>query len=511
MRKALRLAGLGSAVLLQTLIAVHTGPAEIGQLRVAMSGKYMPLHEVDSGQATGFEADLARALAQAMGRQVRFLDRQQMKAGALSAVASNTADVALNAVTPTPERAARVDFTRPIAMLEYKAASRTRDPETGFAVACPRSIAVADGPAASALSDAKLPQKTVMVKTTRAGIDLLNKGEVDCVVGEEIDLFLALEGTQLTVLDEAVGQSPIAMAVPKGQGQAYSQVLNKIEAQLKDLRRQWQIRTPSPGLEYPRIAVASRAPSVKPSARYVVVKNTSGTAAAQEKSPVLETFEVGTILDAPGIAGKADRRLEIRYAGRQMWINADDAVPLAGPFFSLTRFAPRADPETPCVDTACGCIVYQPTPQNTVARSPWGTRLLNGEFADQALEHTSVDARRRLAGTVIKAVLADSALNQALGKWASDKRSIQECEQRCPENGEVDACCGCGEEEEYTGLSEAEASVKDFALAFIDNDPDIEVQRRAKMHLCAFLESYSVPEVHDNHDRLAELCGAKRK
>ncbi len=515
MRRALCLAALGTAVLLQTLTAGHTGASvETRPLRVAMAGKYMPLHQVESGQATGFEADLARALARAMGRQVRFLDREQMKAGALAAVASDAADIALNAVTPTPERASKVDFTRPIAMLEYRVASGTGDPETAFAAACARSIAVSDGPAASAVREAKLPQKIVVVKTTQAGIGLLRKREVDCVVGEEIDLFLALEGAVFAVLDEAVGQSPISMAVPKGQGSAYNQVLDTIEDQIKDLRRRWQIRVPLPGLEYPRIAVAPRGPSAKPAARYVVVKSTEGMAAARENSPVLATFEIGTILDAPKLPAKADRWLEARYAGRQIWINADDVASLAGPFFSLNFSAPKADPNQPCVDTPCGCIVYQPDPENTVALTPSGSRLLTGDFAGQVIRNAAVDARRRLANIAVEAVLNDSVLNEVLEKRYWYEKNKVECVQKCEsEITEGDGCCECGEEK-FIGLDEAVAAARGFAEAFFDDDPDIEVRRRAKINLCAVLDSHSdliAVEGADNQDVMSELCGVRRK
>src|SRR5690606_1210537 len=91
-------AGSGEAQLLQE-----------GTLVVAMSGEFQPFSHFEGNQLTGFDYDIAAAIAEEMGLE---LDAQTGAFDTLiQGVSSNRYDVLIASMTPTEERDRAVDFT----------------------------------------------------------------------------------------------------------------------------------------------------------------------------------------------------------------------------------------------------------------------------------------------------------------------------------------------------------------------------------------------------------------
>jgi len=112
-----------------------------GELRVATSADLPPLTWRDkSGEITGFEIDLVRALAEAMRLDVRFVVRPFPDL--LATLEDGEADLVIAGMTMTPERNARVAFAGPYFV-------------SGTAVVA-RSEAIARAADAGELDDAKL-------------------------------------------------------------------------------------------------------------------------------------------------------------------------------------------------------------------------------------------------------------------------------------------------------------------------------------------------------------------
>ena len=83
-----------------------------GVLRVGMEGTYPPFNYEDAnGQLTGFEVDLAKALAARLG--VRLELQPAPFAGLLASLDSGRNDVIINQVTITPDRRKKYDFSTP--------------------------------------------------------------------------------------------------------------------------------------------------------------------------------------------------------------------------------------------------------------------------------------------------------------------------------------------------------------------------------------------------------------
>jgi cystine transport system substrate-binding protein len=86
-----------------------------GVLRVGLEGTYPPFNYQDaSGQLTGFEVDLAKALAARMGVKAEF--QAAPFAGLLAALDIGRTDVVINQITITPERQKKYAFTDPYSL-----------------------------------------------------------------------------------------------------------------------------------------------------------------------------------------------------------------------------------------------------------------------------------------------------------------------------------------------------------------------------------------------------------
>jgi len=80
-------------------------------LRVVTDATFPPMEFVKDGKRTGFDIELAEALATAMGRRIEWIDVDFK--GLMPALASKRADLAVSAIYVTDERKKVVDFTDP--------------------------------------------------------------------------------------------------------------------------------------------------------------------------------------------------------------------------------------------------------------------------------------------------------------------------------------------------------------------------------------------------------------
>ncbi|HEY8208941.1 MAG TPA: transporter substrate-binding domain-containing protein [Myxococcaceae bacterium] len=216
---------------------------EPAPLRVAMTGSYWPLHVDGPGEREryGFEAELALALARELGTGVTYLTREEIgPGGTLQAVADGRADIAINAITPTDERRALVDFTTPYVTLQFRLLTRAGQPPApqslesfaGLKGAAPR------GPAYD-LAKATLPTaKLQAVPGLAAGALLLISKKIDFLVGEDAGLWEVLEqNPELEMAVPSLGPSPLAAAVPKGSAAKYDAALLRLSGMASKLQQ----------------------------------------------------------------------------------------------------------------------------------------------------------------------------------------------------------------------------------------------------------------------------------
>src|SRR6266542_86732 len=82
-----------------------------GELRVGTDATYPPFETAEGGQFSGFDIDLATAIARELGVKVRFINASFD--GIFPALQNGTFDVVMSSVTITPERSASMLFSDP--------------------------------------------------------------------------------------------------------------------------------------------------------------------------------------------------------------------------------------------------------------------------------------------------------------------------------------------------------------------------------------------------------------
>ena len=109
----LALATLASAASLSTALAETTLEKikRTGVISTANSFEYVPFGYIDNGEKTGFDVDLGEELARRMGVKISW-EKIDFK-GIIAALTSNRVDMLITAMTYSPERAERIDFSVP--------------------------------------------------------------------------------------------------------------------------------------------------------------------------------------------------------------------------------------------------------------------------------------------------------------------------------------------------------------------------------------------------------------
>ncbi|MGH0029504.1 MAG: transporter substrate-binding domain-containing protein [Myxococcota bacterium] len=158
-----------------------------GELRVGLSGNQPPLNMKNrKGEIIGFEADLARTLAESMGLEVRFVVLPF--ADLLSALEGGDVDLVASGMTITPDRNARVAFAGPYLVSGKSLLTRSE------ALSNAESLEVLDDPTRTyAALEASTSENFVRGMLPKA--KLVTTGDYDSavqmVIDDEVDALIA--------------------------------------------------------------------------------------------------------------------------------------------------------------------------------------------------------------------------------------------------------------------------------------------------------------------------------
>ena len=194
---------------------------ESGRLRVAVSADRPPLNlKSKTGEVVGFEIDLVRALATAMGLE---LDLVVVPfAELIPSLTSGHADLALSGLTMTPERNAHVAFAGPyfvsgMSVLTHEGALGNAQDPRALDVPQRRYAAVEASTSARFIAEV-LPQATfVSVPDYDTGIQMVIDGKVDALFADYLALSVAVwrhPNAGLETLDTPFTIEPFGIAVP---------------------------------------------------------------------------------------------------------------------------------------------------------------------------------------------------------------------------------------------------------------------------------------------------------
>ena len=205
-----------------------------GVLRVGTEGVYAPFsyHDPATGELTGYDVDVARAVGEKIGVNVEFVETAWDSI--FAALEANRFDVVANEVTITPEREEKYDLSKPYSVGEGVIVTRTGDNSI-------KSLADLKGKVAAETLTSNWAQvardagaRVEGVEGFAQAITLLNQGRVDVVVNDSIAVYayLAEKNDQsVKIVGQAGEKSEQGFAARKDSG--YLPELNKAIDELK--------------------------------------------------------------------------------------------------------------------------------------------------------------------------------------------------------------------------------------------------------------------------------------
>lgn len=219
-----------------------------GALKIGLEGTYPPFNYQDeSGKLTGFEVELAQALAKELGVKAEFQPTKWD--GILAALESRRLDVAINQVTISEERKKKYDFTTPYTVSGIQALVRKgKEGEIKSAAdLAGKKVGVGLGTNYEQWLKENVPQADIRTyDDDPTKFQDLNVGRIDVILVDRLAAFEMVDktGGRLAVAGEPFSRQESGIAVRKDNPEllaALDKALAKLKADgtLKALSEKW--------------------------------------------------------------------------------------------------------------------------------------------------------------------------------------------------------------------------------------------------------------------------------
>lgn len=219
-----------------------------GALKIGLEGTYPPFNYQDeSGKLTGFEVELAQALAKELGVKAEFQPTKWD--GILAALESRRLDVAINQVTISEERKKKYDFTTPYTVSGIQALVRKgKEGEIKTAAdLAGKKVGVGLGTNYEQWLKENVPQADIRTyDDDPTKFQDLNVGRIDVILVDRLAAFEMVDktGGRLAVAGEPFSRQESGIAVRKDNPEllaALDRALAKLKADgtLKALSEKW--------------------------------------------------------------------------------------------------------------------------------------------------------------------------------------------------------------------------------------------------------------------------------
>lgn len=288
-----------------------------GKVHIGLLYNLPPFGELNPrGEVTGFDADLARSMAEAWG--VEFVPVQVTRQTALDAVRSGAVDMLIAAQAQQRELALQVEFTQTYFPSSQSMLVRQDDGATRPADLANRRVGVVLGyPAERALADWQVRAGVSVAVQTYYTLDrafvALVANEVDAIVGDRVQLgrLNQLPGVA-KLLDEPVQAEPYSVVVRR-QDVHFRNLINRTLQYLVQSGRMQEItQTWFPGSRYPAALVTLWAnlgtDAPKPDQFGTDIPYPAGYVIPRIQSSGV--VRVAGVIDLPAEAPESERRLD---------------------------------------------------------------------------------------------------------------------------------------------------------------------------------------------------------
>ncbi len=163
-----------------------------GVLRVGTEGVYSPFsyHDPATGQLTGYDVDVARAVGEKLGVRVEFVETPWDSI--FAALEADRFDVVANQVTITPERQAKYDLSEPYAIGEGVIVTRADDNSITSLTDLKGKVTAQTITSNWAQVARDAGARVESVEGFAQAITLLNQGRVDAVINDSIAVYAYL-------------------------------------------------------------------------------------------------------------------------------------------------------------------------------------------------------------------------------------------------------------------------------------------------------------------------------
>jgi cystine transport system permease protein len=199
-----------------------------GVLRVGTEGVYAPFsyHDPATGQLTGYDVDVARAVGDRLGVEVEFVETPWDSI--FAALQANRFDVIANEVAITPDRRSNYDLSEPYSVGEGVIVTRTDNMSITSLTDLNGKVAAEQMTSNWAQLARDAGARVEPVEGFTQAIKLLNQGRVDAVLNDSIADYAYLTQT---------GDTSIKIAARSGQKSEQAFATHKDSGLLPDLNK----------------------------------------------------------------------------------------------------------------------------------------------------------------------------------------------------------------------------------------------------------------------------------
>lgn len=201
-------------------------------LVMATNAEFPPYEFYEGDKVVGIDADIAAAVAEEMGMELKIED--MAFDSIIAAVSSGKADIGAAGMTVTEDRLENVDFTDTYAKATQVIIVKTDSTIAGPDDLAGKKIGVQLGTTGDIYADDIEDAEVERYNKGFEAVQALQQGKIDAVVidGEPAKEFVK-EADDLKILDEAFTEEEYAIAVKKGNEELIEKI-NKALVSLKD-------------------------------------------------------------------------------------------------------------------------------------------------------------------------------------------------------------------------------------------------------------------------------------